>query len=251
MSNQADPTPDKNAKPPPREHWRHRPLFERLVAMEAVFIKHKSVVAILKFVERELVLARIKGESSAALVIAPSGGGKSRLIRCLGDIYPRSETETQSLRPVIRFKIPKVLTLKGMGEALLVALGDPMPGLGDADDKVERFVRLLQACETIIIAIDDFQDVPEKRHEAGVQEIGNWVRDLITEYFKGLVLVFGTEPAAIVRDSNQQLRRRMQARFELPEFSLETPDQMKEFKSLINTIDRCLPLDLAACRRRT
>ena len=117
-----------------------------------------------------------------------------------------------------------------------------MPGLGDADDKVERFVRLLQACETIIIAIDDFQDVPEKRHEAGVQEIGNWVRDLITEYFKGLVLVFGTEPAAIVRDSNQQLRRRMQARFELPEFSLETPDQMKAFKSLINTIDRCLPL---------
>ena len=242
MTNQADPTPDNKAQLPDRARWRHQPLQGRLSAVIAMFIEHESVVEILKFIKQELILCKIKGESSAALVIAPSGAGKSRLIEYLQKLYLNSDTETQSIRPVIRFKIPKVLTLAGMGEALLRALGDPMPKVGNAEDKINRASALLKSCQTIIIAIDDFQDVPEKRHEEGIQEIGGWVRDLITEHFDGVVLAFGTEPAAIVRDSNQQLRRRMQARLELPDFVMGTADQKKRFKALMKAIDAKLPL---------
>lgn len=138
--------------------------------------------------------------------------------------------------------IPKSPNANSLGAALLKALGDPAYRAGNAQEKFERIEVLLNAVEARVIAIDNFQDIPARRRIRGISEIGDWFRDLCSMKFPGVILAFGTEEAAIVRDSSTQLRRRMQARFELPVFSIETPTDVKRWKWLLGEIDLRLPM---------
>jgi len=106
----------------------------------------------------------------------------------------------------------------------------------------ERAKKLVLATQTKIIAIDDFQDIPARRKARGIETLGDWIRDLCEMEFPGLVVALGTEEAAVVRDSNTQLLRRMQVRLELPHFSIDGNDVAKSFGALVLKINELLPL---------
>lgn len=224
-----------------RKQWVGQGLVPRLSALQAIFIEHDAVATLLKFVDRELTFCSARGKAVGALVIAPSGAGKSTFIDYLTSVYPDESTLELTVRRVVKMSIPKSPSPSSMGAALLKALRDPMPDAGNAQRKLERCETLLQATGVRIVAIDNFHDVPAQRGVQGVKDVGNWVRDLCELPFPGLIMAFGTEDAAIVRDSNDQLRRRMQARLELPLFSLEA-GRVAQYKALLKDIDLVLPL---------
>jgi Bacterial TniB protein len=225
-----------------RSHWANASLSQRLEKFQGIFVKHKAIKKVADFVEAELVLRKVEMKANGVLVIAGSGSGKTSFVNFLKRQYPDVDTPTMSTRPVVCFKVPAVPSPSSMGSALLRALGDPLYDRGSWEDKKDRAENLLLKAGTIIIAIDDFQDVPSRRKARGVEHIANWIRDLCDFKFPGLVFALGTEQAAVVRDAHDQLRRRMQARFELPVFSMVSETDIKNYLSLLELVDRGLPL---------
>lgn len=225
-----------------RERWSGQPCHVRLKAVQQMYVEHAAVKNLLAHIKRQLLLAQSRGMSCGTLVIAPSGAGKSSFIKHLHHLYPDVTTEELTERPVVHFKVPSSPTPKQLGAAFLRALGDPLYKKGTAEDKLERIAVLLSTCKTVIIAIDDFQDVPARRGAAGVKQVGDWVRDICEMKFPGILLAFGTEDAAVVRDSNDQLQRRMMARVELPMFTLGQSKSATSFGTLLRNIDEMLPL---------
>lgn len=225
-----------------REKWRGQACSNRLKAMARLYVEYEDIKNLLNHIQRELILAEARGMCNGTLVIAPSGGGKTSFIKHLVRLYPDVISATLTVRRVVHFKVPKSPTPKQMGAAFLKALGDPLYKKGDAEDKMDRVADLLVACQTLIIAIDDFQDVPARRGTRGVKAVGDWVRDILEMKFSGILLAFGTQEAAVVRNSNDQLGRRMMARIELPVFSMDKPADISVFRLLLKRIDEALPL---------
>lgn len=221
-----------------RKRWLGAPLGDRLKYMDGLYLKHASVQRAFEWLEIELEMRKVKNCASGLLIIAPTGCGKSAFVKELERVYPGVSTPEKTQKPVVSFKIPATPTPKALGEALLKALGDPLYARGSAKDKLDRLKILLPALGTVIIAIDDFQDVPANRRERGVERVANWIRDLCDIEFPGVVVALGTEEAAIVRDAHEQLRRRMQSRLEFPVF--ERKDD--KFRGLLKSIDDSLPL---------
>jgi hypothetical protein len=217
-------------------------LKDRLQHFKSIYVKHRSIGKITKFIERELMLRQVEERATGVLVIAGSGSGKSSFVDFLKRQYPDDDTPTLSIRPVVCFRIPSVPSPSSMGSALLKALGDPTHDRGNWEEKRDRAENLLRKAQTIIVAIDDFQDVPSKRKARGVEHIANWIRDVCDFEFPGLVVALGTEQAAVVRDAHEQLLRRMQPRFELPVFSMDSVDGVKRFRTLLDLVDEQLPL---------
>lgn len=231
-----------NENPVTRDQWKGKPIELRLTALENMYIDHEASRRIVKHVARELICNAARNKATGALIVAPPGGGKTVLIDHLKTIYPDVVSKTLTIVKVVSFKIPKSPTPKALSTALLKAQGDPLYDTGSAEEKMERSKKLLKTACTLIVAMDDFQDIPARRRAKGIEAVGDWVRDLCEADFPGVVLAFGTEAAAVVRDSNPQLLRRMQARLEMPLFSFDNDMEITRFKGLMKEIDNRLPL---------
>jgi hypothetical protein len=232
---------------PERQQWKGKPLAARLNRIAKIFVEHAAVKELLAHIDAQLLIAGSRNKSTGTLVLAESGAGKSTFIKYLGKKYPDERTPEVRLRPLVHFKIPSSPTPKQMGASFLKALGDPLFRVGNAQDKKDRIAELLVTCKTRIIAIDDFQDVPARSGSHGVRDAGDWVRDICEmEEFQGTLLAFGTKEAAIVRDSNDQLGRRMMARMELPVFEIESAEGREAFRELLTAVDGVLPLALSS-----
>lgn len=242
MQTRGDARSGPNATPHTRDAWRGRNVTERLAEMKGIFVRHEGVQFVEKFLEQELLLREAEQQASGALLTALPGAGKTWLLKHLQRMYPVVETPTLTTLQMVCFKVPKAPTTKSMGTALLKAMRDPMADYGDSDEKVERIGALLRKTGVRIVAIDDFQDVPAKRRERGVQAISFWIRDLCDLPFPGVVLAVGTAEAEQVRDNNDQIKRRMTATLNLPEFGIASKDQVRRFRSLLSQIDAALPL---------
>lgn len=225
-----------------KSRWKGASLDARLLHFRTIFVKHKAVNAVVTAIKEELPLRQIAGHAVGMLVIAGPGSGKSSLLKFLARAFPDEVSPTLTTRRVVIFKVPVSPSPKSMSSALLKALGDPTYDRGTLPEMLFRLGELIKRVGVTIIGLDDFQDVPSKRRARGVEAIANWIRDLCDLDFHGVVLAVGTDEADVVRDAHPQLRRRMQARFELPVFSMDTPKATGAFTSLLDLLDQSLPL---------
>jgi hypothetical protein len=138
-----------------------------------------------------------------------------------------------------------------MAQALLTGLGHK-DTKGTAKDLLERAIALCRKCGVKIIMIDDFQDIPARRVR-GMATIGDWVRQLI-DAVPALIIAMGTPSAEVVRDSNEQVQRRMQATARLSPFVVDHADptdpramaeigkSTKRWRAILSEIDDNLPM---------
>jgi hypothetical protein len=178
-------------------------------------------------------------------VIGESGAGKSTFARRLCARHPPVWTATATHLPTVYMRVPSVPTEKSMGNALLEAMGHPDRG-GTATVLRSRAVQLMRSCRVRRLIIDDFQDIPATRIK-GVQRMGDWLRAII-DATPCVVIAMGTPAALVVRDSNEQLQRRMQAIHQLLPFlatgtdKASYRDSVRRWSKLMATIDARLPL---------
>ncbi len=169
-----------------------------------------------------------------------SGAGKTYLANHISNLMPRDDTGDVSKVPTVYFKIPSAPTQRGLAAALLTALGDPRP-TGSAGEMSKRAVKLLAMVGTEIIFIDDVQDIPEKRGQKGVVQLGNWIRDLI-DASKCLVVMLGTFAAIDVVRGNDQLNRRAMRNQRLEYFSMTGSENIRLSLRFLDNLDKALPL---------
>lgn len=225
-----------------RSKWNSATLKMRFEHLDNIYIKHPAVMKILSYIRRELESRSADGRTSGLLIIAPSGAGKSALIKYLKSYYPQVVTDEYRTCPVIAFTVPTMPSPKTMGAAFLKAMDDVLWDRGTAGKKLDRITNLLIPAKARLVLIDNFQDIPTRRKSRGVLNVATWVRDVCDINFGGIVIALGTAEAAQVRDANEQVQRRIKARLSLPVFSGETSEEIREFAKLLRGLDKNLPL---------
>lgn len=225
-----------------KESWRGVKVDERLQFIEdEMFVMYPELTRLLKEIKRRYMRAKKRGHSMALLVIISSGGGKTNLVRLLKHLMPDVRLPTQLVRPVVALSIPDRPSPAAMSRELLKATGDAGWNTGKDDDALDRAIDILKRIQANVVAIDNVQDIPERRGEKGVNLVGNWVRDLRDDG-ACLILLLGTPAALQVIEANPQLRRRNPARIDIPYFSIETAGAFACFKRFLHEVDKQLPL---------
>lgn len=175
------------------------------------------------------------------LIIGHSGGGKSTLLEHYESQYPRVHEKEITRIPVLRVSVPSSPSAKSLAEAILVALKDPKAHRGTASEKTERILVWLERCSVELILFDEFQHLFYTTSVIVFRDVTDWLKRLISNANVGIVAC-GLPEAALVVDSNEQLARRFSARIQLTPFSLDDDEDFLEFRGLLRSFQKLLPI---------
>jgi hypothetical protein len=159
-----------------------------------------------------------------------------------------SEVDSQTghqidLLGFVRVETPPHATLKGLAEALLAKLGDPMPSRGTHQSMTIRIIERLRDRKAKGVILDEFQHLIDRRGatEKVAHDAADWVKGLLNEAQCPFLLV-GTESAEDVIESNEQLKRRCTSIARLMPFGYSTSDAREAFNDLMVALETCLGL---------
>lgn len=230
---------DKSAA---RSQWRGATIETRM-AWKHAFVPHPRAVKLTRAIVQKVDLCGWSKTGDGMLVVGETGSGKTRLVNHLLDHYRagRADLPERSVRPAIAVSIPDPCRPRELGIEILRALGDPIAGRTRVSEITYRAHQLMVDCQTRLVMIDNFHDVPELRRARGIEHICSWVRNLIEEV-PALFVLLGSKQAEVVVEGNPQLRRRCAYRSPLHYFDIDTVAGGTEFAQLIRNMESRLPL---------
>lgn len=225
-----------------RNQWQGVPvaLRQRYIAKE-LYVLHPPLTKVLKELFRSAAACRDRDTGSAVLIIGGSGSGKTHLINMVEKHKNADHSGDVSRAPIVKFRVPTPTTQRAMSSALLRGLGHPKSNSGNAQELFSRAITQIRAVQTEIIMIDNVHDIPERRREGGVMQIGNWIRDLIDES-RCLVALLGTAASRQVTEANAQLRRRVPTHMHIDYFDIGEQKEIAVFRRFLHELDKRLPL---------
>lgn len=213
---------------------------EKIILVESIFIIHPQFENIINSISKCHQRSKLAVEPRCFFITGDSGSGKSTLAEHYEKKYPRYRTQDGMTIPVLLSKIPSSATEKGMATKILHSLGDPIPDKGSMTSQTLRIEKLIKECSVELIIIDEFQHLIDKDSEKILKSAANWLKDLVTDNKKPMILV-GMPWSDCILLANNQLRRRFSARKDLTQFSWKTPEQRQNLRRLLHWIDCKLP----------
>jgi hypothetical protein len=208
--------------------------------VKQLFLAHPQLRRVLDAIAQRVESRNVVGQGHGLLIVAPSNGGKTRLLEYLSAKYPRVQHPQRTVVPLVTVNVPNPCTPAGFASALLEALEGGQLG---SKAELPRAEFLLSQAETSILAVDNTQDIPERRGPKGIDRVGNFIRDLIVKH-RIIVLLLGTSAAEIVVNSNDQLRRRVPGKLSLCDYDITNSKGLGEYLRLIDLFDKALPLPM-------
>src|SRR5437764_557634 len=184
--------------------------------------------------------SKVAAEPECLLITGLQGAGKTTLCRTYVRKYPKKFTREGAVTPVLSTFVPSITTKKSLPTKLLHALGDGAAEKGTSVTQTLRIIKLVEDCEVEIVILDEFQHFIDSDSNADLINVSNWLKDLINETGKPVVLV-GMPHSEVVLRANPQLERRFSMRENLEPFGWDTSAKQGEFKSFLKHLDRRLP----------
>lgn len=222
--------------------WASKSVEERQKYMaNEMHVNHPQFIKSVNEIKRRMQRCINEETGAAVLFLVPSGAGKTHVRRFFKNRWPDIHTDYMTTVPVVSFDIPTNPNARSMGRAILLSMGDAAMDRANASAVLDRIIHLLPQIETKIIFIDNLQDVPEKRGSKGILEIGGWIRRLVDEG-KRLVVLLGTPAAIEIVAANSQLRRRTAKQLQMDYFHFDKPSEKKRFLRFLQEVDQVLPL---------
>ncbi len=216
---------------------------ERLVMIEKVFIRYPRLKTLYGKIDFCRDFSKISAEPECMLIRGTKGAGKTTLIEWYASNFPARETLEKRIVPVLVVTVPSPATVKGLGSAMLEALGDPAADKGTVSSITLRLRKYIKDCEVELIILDEFQHFDDRQTKNILKTISDWLKNLINETFRPIVLVGmpGCE-SVLENEGNEQLKRRFSSREEIAPFTWNVKAENREFKQLLKEIDDRLPL---------
>lgn len=226
---------------PLQRDWLGASLDERLQHIrDAVFFGHPKLIKVMQTLAARIECRVHRGGSKGMHITAPSGGGKSRLIKHLAQLWPPYDRVDGTSVPFVHINVPNDCSLGNVCSQILCAMGDPVPLSGTTAERRRRCEALIKSCNVCVLAVDNTQDIPQRRGVKGVESIGNFFRDIVD--LDVIVMLLGTPEAAVVVKTNPQLKRRAFGHLRLGPYSIDTPQGMGQTLRMIAEFERRLPL---------
>src|SRR5436853_6309954 len=154
---------------------------ERLTLIERVFIQYPRLKELRLKIEFCHEFSKTAAEPECMLISGTKGAGKTTLIEWYASDFPVREAVEKRIVPILVVTVPSPATVKGLGSAMLEALGDPAADKGTVSSITLRLRRYIKACEVELIILDEFQHFDD-RHSPWVSKIiSDWLKNLINE----------------------------------------------------------------------
>jgi len=221
--------------------WQGQPLDQRLKYMASLVVPHPQFKHAIDEITARCARVNRQEKGAAFSVIADTGGGKTTLAETIQRKYPDIEADDRTIRRVVYFSTPPRPSSVSMSSAVLKAMGDPRWEKGRADVLAKRAIHLLRECKTEIVLLDNTHDIPERRTEKGVREVGNWIRDVVDQV-PALFVSLGAKQGMDVLKANSQVRRRSPAAIHIAYFDYQTKSGISRLLRFLLELDIRLPM---------
>lgn len=215
--------------------------YERKELIERIYITFPRFNRVLDKIAYCHAHSKIAAEPECLLITGAQGAGKTTLCRDYARRHPRTVTREGKLIPVLSTSAPSITTKKSLPTRLLHDLGDGVAEKGTSLTQTLRIIKMVKDCCVELIILDEFQHFIDSDSNVVLVNISNWLKDLINETEKPVVLV-GMPHSEIVLTANPQLERRFSMRESLEPFGWGNPAREGEFRSFLKHLDSKLPL---------
>lgn len=224
-----------------KQAWQGRPVEQRIKFMTSLVVPHPQFKHAIDGIVARRRRVQIQEKGRAFCVESETGGGKTTLAETIQRMYPDIETDDRTIRRVVYFSTPPRPSSASMSSAVLKALGDPLWAKGRTDVLAKRTIHLLRECKTEILLLDNTHDIPERRAEKGVREVGNWIRDIVDQV-PALFVSLGARQGVDVLRANNQTRRRSPGIVHIAYFDYTTRNGISRLLRFLLELDIRLPL---------
>ena len=217
---------------------------EKIKAANQIYATYPLFEQVLKDIDKCHYSPEIKGDDDpdCLLLIGPTGAGKTTIYRTYAQNYPRKETDEGSIVPIVYTSIPAPATVKGLVEAILKKLGDPLYNKGTTTNQTSRAYDLLAACKVELILLDEFHHFIDRESQKVLRNVCDWLKNLIINTGIPVVLFGLPESERILKVDNWQLSRRFNYRHTLIPFP-RNDSGMELFRQFLKDIEGQLPLE--------
>lgn len=213
---------------------------ERKRLVETIHVTFPRLLSVRSKISYCHTHSKMAAEPECMLITGRQGAGKTTLCNGYARQFPRIVTKERVVIPVLAASIPAPATVKSLPTRVLRALGDPYPDRGTAVSQTLRIINFFDKCEVELVILDEFQNFIDANSTAILVGISNWLKDLINETRKPVVLV-GMPHSERILQSNPQLERRFSMRETLSPFSWGTSVEQNEFRRFLKQLDERLP----------
>ncbi|SMF08456.1 TniB family NTP-binding protein [Pseudogulbenkiania subflava] len=169
------------------------------------------------------------------LLVGDSGTGKSSVLRTFASRHPTRLTEEGQYLPIVYVRVPANPTVRGLAEAILIALGATLQMRGSAQEKTNQVVQLLKGCRTEMLFLDEFHHFVDSGRKT-IEEVTEWLKILIDTVAIPTVLS-GLPECELILRSNEQLRRRFAARVTLSPIGFKEAREKALFRDILHAWD--------------
>ena len=215
------------------------PLLRHMDLVKNLCIETPTYTAIQHDLHRTLEETSTSSTPACKHYFGHSRTGKSFVFREFEAGYPARRTENGLKKDVIYAQAPVNGTIKGLMEALLMALGDPLWMVGTYSNMLARLLKLLDQAETKMIILDEFQHLVDKGQRAMLNRTTDWLKALVEPNTFSLVCVGLPSSKALIFGS-EQLSLRFDATTEVPVYDWTDPQSRKVFRSVLDAIQQRL-----------
>ena len=176
----------------------------------------------------------ISGSTPASeWVIGPSRVGKTMLAEHLVRDYARTRVNGIRNIPVLLVKVPNPVSPKEIPKSVLEALGLPTPR-GSSGELFLKMGRLLKAAGTKVVLFEEASHIVEVGAKMPPRAAGDWFKQLMDNLGITIIL-FGVPRLEKLYASNEQLRKRSQARREFHPYDSTRRDDYIAFAQCVMT----------------
>lgn len=181
-------------------------------------------------------------EATSGLLTGDSGVGKSTLLKKFTSKFGGPfDTESGTIRPVVRVVTPPKPTEERLLKAMLEAFGVPELAMGRAPDLKRVLVRQIANQDTRLLIFDEFTHLLEDRTEIFAAKGAREVKSILSEGLCQIAFV-GTPELEKIRQVYPQLKRRSAGDFELTPFNWDDEGDSEEWKAILKMIDDYIPI---------
>lgn len=169
------------------------------------------------------------------LLVGASGAGKTSALQAFASLHPSRQTEEGRHLPIVYVRTPASPTVRGLAEAILIALGAGLQMRGSTQEKTNQVVRLLHACQTEMLMLDEFHHFIDSGRKV-FEEVTEWLKTLIDTAGIPTVLS-GLPECELILRSNEQLRRRFAAKVALTPIGFSSAKEKNLFRDVLHAWD--------------
>lgn len=208
----------------------------KLLQFKAFTIAHPQFQDALDTIHRSIRATQLRGEPSCALLLGEPGTGKTRVCEQLIAELGQSSTlrvkgGIQEIHPSIYCIIPNNVTIKGVVIAMLQRFGTDST-YRSMWTLEYQLMTLLANCQTELIFLDELQHLLRRGAARTQETVCDWIK-VLTDLFRGEVILTGTPECERIIKNHHALAGRFPHVARLRSFSLGSPSEYNDFIRLI------------------